>query len=499
MAKKVFLRVEELTKIFVGVTAVEKANINFYSGEVRGLIGENGSGKSTITSMIAGINKPDGGKIYLDQSEYLPHDQLDANGHGIAILLQEMNTIEGLSIAENIFIGREKMFMRGGIINKKKMNSQTNALLKQYEMQGVDAADDISTLSFEDRKIVEIIKAMTIDPQLLIVDETTTALSQKGRDVLYQLMDRMRKRGKTVIFISHDLQEVLEKCDTITVLRDGKVVGEVENDGTVTENQLKLMMVGRELEHKYYREDYDNKDFSEVVLSVNGICLEKNSKEITFDLHKGEILGIGGLTASGMHELGKVLYGTYHPVSGNVECKGKKITGIDAALKSGVAYISKNRDKESLMLLAGIKDNICLPSLDKLKKHGRIAKKDEEEFATLGAQTLDVKMAGLDQYVLFLSGGNKQKVALATWVNYGPDVMILDCPTRGIDVKVKAAIYRLMEKLTGNGISIIMISEELPELLGMSDRILIMNEKGISKEFKRSRDLSEETVIEYII
>lgn len=500
MEKEIIFQTEKLSKHFIETIAVDQASMTFYKGEVRGLIGENGSGKSTVTSMIAGINKPTSGAMLYKDAPYMPQDQIEANRAGVAILVQEMNTLPGLSVAENIFLGQEKQFEKNGFLNKRKMNQAAGALLEQYKMGGIDPAADITALSFEDRKIIEIIKAMNISPEIFIIDETTTALSQKGRDMLYEIMDRLRERGGTIIFISHDLQEVIEKCDTISVLRDGKVVGEVDNDNTLTEDSLKRMMVGRELEHKYYREDYGKEISGEVVLEAQDINLAGGLQDVSFQLHKGEILGIGGLTSSGMHELGKILYGAVKPDSGEVTCQGKRIANISHALKEGMAYISKNRDQESLMLLASIRENICLPSLDRLKDTGGVIKqKRENGFAENYADKLDVKRSGIDQYVFFLSGGNKQKVALATWISFNPRVMILDCPTRGIDVKVKAAIYRLMEELTEEGISIIMISEELLELLGMCDRIIILNSGRITAEFDRTPDLSEEAVIQYII
>lgn len=498
MGKDIVFRVENLCKTYVTTKAVSDATIEFYKGEVRGLIGENGSGKSTVSSMIMGINKPDSGKMLFEGRDFLPGSMTEANDAGVAILMQEMNTIPLLTVAENIFIGKEQEFKKGGVINKREMNRQAQALLKKYGMGEVDASMDIGQLSFEDRKIIEIIKAMNTNPKILIVDETTTALSQKGRDMLYKIMEDMKAEGKTIIFISHDLQEVIDKCDTVTVLRDGVVVHNIEIDETTDENQLKLMMVGRELQHKYYREDYDKVVSDEVVLEVENVCVPKILNNVNFKLHKGEILGIGGLTSSGMHELGKVLYGAKKAKSGQIVRNGKKITNIRSALRSGVAYISKNRDQESLMLIASIKDNIGLPSLKKMGK-GLLTNKKIEAFAKIGTDKLDVKMSGLDQFVLFLSGGNKQKVALATWICFEPDVMVLDCPTRGIDVKVKAAIYQLIEDLTKQGMSIIMISEELVELIGMSDRILILNNGEIKGEFNRSRDLSEEMIIEYLI
>lgn len=497
MEKEVIFRVENLCKSFGITKAVQHADINFCKGEVHALIGENGSGKSTVSSMMMGINKPDDGVMYYRGEKFLPGSITEANDAGIAILMQEMNTLDFLSIAENIYLGREKEFTNAGILNKRAMNAAAQRLLEQYGLGDLNAAADIGIMSFEDRKIIEIIKAMNTNPQILIVDETTTALSAKGRNFLYRIMEQMRDEGKTIVFISHDLSEIIDKSDSVTVLRDGVVVHELELDESIDEDKLKLLMIGRELESKYYREDYDKPISEEVVLKVNQVSVTGELKDISFELHRGEVLGVGGLTSSGMHELGKVLYGSKKITSGSIECNGVSVKNIASALKAGIAYTSKNRDQESLMIVGPIRENICLPSLRKMR--GLITKKKLDAFAVEGTNKLDVKMTGLDQYVLYLSGGNKQKVVLATWICYQPNIMVLDCPTRGIDVKVKAAIYRLIEDLTRDGISIIMISEELVELIGMSDRILILNNGEISGEFMRSRSLSEEMLIGHLI
>lgn len=500
MKKEVFFKTEGLCKTFITTKAVDDVTIEIYKGEVRGLIGENGSGKSTLSSMISGILKHDKGKMIIKGKDYLPKNQIDANKSGVSIIVQEMSTIEGLTVAENIFLGNEKEFVSNGITNKKKMNEKAKMLLEEYNVSNIDTGVDVSFLSFEDRKMIELVKSVYFNPQIFIVDETTTALSQKGRKKLFEIIKGLKDKGSSIIFITHDLKELIEICDTITVLRDGKVIDTIVNEN-ITEDILKKMMVGRELEGKYYRDDYTEHIMNEPVLEVRNVVIPGELKDINFDLYKGEILGIGGLTNSGMHELGKVAFGALTPESGHVKLvkSGKIIRNIREAIANGVGYVSKNRDQEALMLLASIKDNICLPSLNNLSKLFHIALGKEKKYASDGAEKLNVKMSSVEQFTLFLSGGNKQKVVLAKWLSRDSDILILDCPTRGIDVMVKASIYDLMQKLKESGKSIIMISEEILELIGMCDRIIILKNGEITSEIRRDRDLSEEAIIKYMI
>jgi ABC-type sugar transport system ATPase subunit len=500
MKKEVLFKTEGLTKTFLSTKAVQDVSIEIYKGEVRGLIGENGSGKSTLSSMISGILQPDAGKMFMNGSEYSPKNQIDAKQNGVSIILQEMSTIEGITVTENIFLGNETEFTFKGMINKRKMNEKAKAILDDYNITHIDPSDDVAFYSFEDRKMIELVRSIHFNPKLFIVDETTTALSQKERKRLLDIIKELRDKGTSILLITHDLQELLEMCDTITVLKDGQLVDTIENVN-IHEDLLKKMMVGRELEGKYYREDYTPALQSEAVLKIRNIEIPGILRDINFDLYKGEILGIGGLTDSGMHELGKVLFGAVKANGGSVKLtkNGKNVGSIGEAIAGGIGYASKNRDQEALMLSASIKDNICLPSLDQLQQGVHISGDKEKKMASEGAEKLNVKMSSIEQYVMYLSGGNKQKVVLAKWLSRGSDILILDAPTRGIDVMVKASIYSLMKNITDSGKSIIMISEEMQELIGMCDRILIVKNGELSAEFERSKDLTEEEIINHMI
>lgn len=479
-----------------GIThAVNHVSLTVGRGEIRGLIGENGSGKSTFCSMLCGIHTIDSGHFALGGKPLKIRNQVEANRAGISIIVQETGTLSGLSVAENIFLGNEDSFIKFGVKNTAAMNREAQRLLDAYGFEHIQASLMIDHYHFEDRKLIELVKATYFNPQVVIVDETTTALSQYGREELYKLMHAIKEEGRTVIFISHDLAEVLEHSDTISVLRDGELIDTVVC-GDVTEDMLKRLMVGRELGSGYYRTDYDEPCSDDVVLTAKDISVPHQIHDISFSLRKGEILGFGGLSECGMHEVGKAVFGASYDRKGTVTlADGTGIDSIPGAISHSIAYASKDRDNESLVINDSIRDNIILPSMDKLAGRGLLRHGQLNRFAKKHAENMNVKMTGIDQFVSDLSGGNKQKVVLARWLGRASDILVLDSPTRGIDVKVKADVYALMDKLRLTGKSIIMISEEIQELLGMCDRILIMKDGVINAEFFRSPALCEEDII----
>ena len=495
MEKKTLLVAENIDKKFDITHAVDNVSLTIDAGEIRGLIGENGSGKSTFSQMLCGIYTIGGGTFTLDGKELHVHNQVEANNEGVAIIVQEMGTLSGLTVAENIFLGHEEPFMNGVVKNSAAMNKEAQRLLNEYGFGRINAAAMIDQYNFEDRKLVEIVKATYFKPKILVVDETTTALSQNGRLELYKIMDAVRADGRSVIFISHDLGEVLERTDTVTVLRDGEYIDTV-NTKDVTEDDLKRLMVGREIGNAYYRTDYGTKVSKEVVLTIKNVTVPHQIYDVSFELHRGEILGFGGLSECGMHEVGKAIFGASWDREGSVTlADGTEINSIPTAIKHSIAYASKDRDNESIIINESIRNNIVLPSIDDLANHKLLSGRKLTKFAEKHAETMQTKMASVHQFISDLSGGNKQKVVLARWLGKGSDILVLDSPTRGIDVKVKQAIYALMQELKADGKSIIMISEEIPELLGMSDRIFIMKDGKINGEFLRSKELDENDLI----
>lgn len=463
------------------------------------VIGENGSGKSTLTSCLTGIYQKDSGKFILEGKEITATNQVEANHQGVAIIVQEIGTFSGLTVAENIFLGNEDKFTKHGIKNTAAMNKQAQEYLDSYGFNYIDATKVIDDYNFEDRKLVEIVKATYFNPKVLVVDEATTALGQKGREELFKVMHKVRDTGNCVIFISHDIEEVIEQADNISVLRDGVKIGSITK-AEATPDKLKALMVGREIGDNYYRTDYGEEISKEIVLSAKNVTVKGQIEDLNLELHKGEILGIGGLSECGMHEVGKALFGASYFRQGTVTLgDGTPINSIPDAIKHSIAYASKDRDNESLVINDTIGNNICLPSLENLKTHGMIRGKSMKEFANKYAKQMSTKMTGVDQFVSALSGGNKQKVVLARWVGKDSDLIILDSPTRGIDVKVKADIYAMMNDMRKSGKSIIMISEEIMELLGMADRILIMKDGKINGEFLRSPELKDTDLIDNMI
>ena len=491
------MRATDIDKQFGITHAVDHVSIDFYHNEIHALIGENGSGKSTFTNMLTGIYSLGGGTFTLDGQEVHAKNQVDANRHGIAIIVQEMGTLSGLTVAENIFLGEEDPFISHGVKNTAAMNKKAQELLDSYGFGRIRANAIIDTYNFEDRKLVEIVKSTYFDPKILVVDETTTALNHSGRVELFKHMRRLRDLGSCVIFISHDLDEVLEMSDRISVLRDGEYIDSVDAKD-VTTDDLKKLMVGRELGEHYYRTDYGEKIPEEVALKVENVSVGNEIHNVSFELHKGEILGIGGLSECGMHEVGKACFGASFDRTGSVTlADGTQINDINTAINHSIAYASKDRDNESLLINDSIMDNVTLPSMRDMGKVLSIKKL--HEFADKYAKEMSTKMVNVDQFVSELSGGNKQKVVLARWIGKGSDILILDSPTRGIDIKVKADIYALMDKMRKEGKSILMISEELPELMGMSDRILIMKDGEISGEFLRDPEITDTVLIEKMI
>lgn len=496
---EVILKLEGMVKNFGPTKAVRNVSMELHRGQVLALIGENGSGKSTLMSMVTGALKKDAGVMIYQGKEYAPKSIIDAGAQGICILIQELGTINGLTVAENIFLGKEEHFKKGISISRGAMNKAAARLLERVGASYIDPAEPVENLSFEDRKLAEVCRALYNDPEILIVDETTTALSHKGREKIYSIIESLKKQDKAVVFISHDLQEVQKVCDSAFILRDGDYIDTLYGD-EVTPDRMRQKMIGRDLTGSYYR---DEKVFStdEVMLEARNIHYGNRLTDINFKLYRGEILGLGGLTECGMHELCKVLFGAIRPDRGEVVLteKGVTIDSPEQAIRNHMAYMPKDRDQESLFLMTSIKDNITVVSLDNLKKHGMIRPSDEKKLAGRMAEKLSVKMQNVEQLAKELSGGNKQKVVVAKWLANDSEILIVDCPTRGIDIGVKAAIYHLMEDLIAEGKSIIMVSEEIPELLGMSDRILIMKDGVINGQFNRDETITEQMLIEKVI
>jgi|AGTN01.1.fsa_nt_gi ABC-type sugar transport system, ATPase component len=500
MEDQLLLSAKKICKAFGPTRALIDVDMEIRRGEIRGLIGENGSGKSTLASIIAGAQLADSGSFELKGKPFAPKNMVDAQNHGVSMIIQEMGTIPGITVASNIFTGRLEEFSKYGFINLKAVNKRAADVLHGIGVDDIRPETLINKLNFEERKIVEIARAMVASPDLLIIDETTTALAQRGRGILYELISRLHAENKAVLFISHDLDELMTVCNKITVLRDGLVIDTLDKD-RISVEKMRTLMVGRELTGSYFRGDYDGSYDDEVVLEARQIT-SGILENFDLELHKGEILGIGGLSDCGMHELGRVLFGIDKPITGSVTLRraNRTVRNPEVAIRNNMAYVSKERDREAIILGASIKENVVLPSLRQMSRTmGLITKRSENEMTKKQIETLSIKCRDGRQLCKELSGGNKQKVVFSKWLAKRSDILILDCPTRGIDVGVKAAMYHLMTELKAQGKSIVMISEELLELIGMSDRILVIKDGRIQAELRRSQDLSEKQIIQYII
>jgi ribose transport system ATP-binding protein len=484
-------------KAFGPTIALKDVDFELHRGEIRGLIGENGSGKSTIMSIASGMQPATSGEMFFKGEPWKPKSMLEGQRGGIAMILQESNTIPRVTVAENLFAGREKEFSKFGFINMKKMYDKADGVLEKFGITQFRGKTKIDSLSFETRKLIEIIRAMEKDPDILVVDETTTALSFDGREILYKIIKDMAAKDKAVVFISHDLDEIMDKCTHVTVLRDGDIIDTLEKS-QFDAKKISTLMVGRDIGDAYYREDYEATHLDEVGLEFKDVCYQ-GIKDFNLTLHKGEIVGIGGLSDCGMHTIGHLAFGVRKPSKGSITRDGKLVKSPTKAIDMGIGYISKNRDTEALILNAPIKSNIILPSLDRISKFLFVRPSTEAEIVDNEIKNLSIKCHSPNTYVSKLSGGNKQKVSFAKWTANKSDVIIMDCPTRGVDVAVKQAMYKIINDMKKEGKAILLISEEMTELIGMSDRLLIMNNFKVVKEFERSKDLKETDIIEYML
>lgn len=501
MAHETIFETGELHKVFGPTVALQRVDLSIRRGEIVGLVGENGSGKSTVMSIAAGMQPPTSGEMRFLSKPWRPGSMVEAQRAGLSMILQEASTIGGVSVSQNLFAGREDEFARAGLVSMRRMHLAADALLDNFSIRNIRGRTPIDALSFEDRKLVEIVRCVSEHTQMLVVDETTTALSHEGRDVLYRLIHRMAAENKAVVFISHDIDEVREHCDALLVLRDGEVTGALDKAALLAPDAartIRRLMVGREIGERYYREDYDADRRDTVALELRDLCFGP-IRHFNLRLHAGEIVGLGGLSGCGMHEIGRLAYGIERPDAGKVLRGGVEIRDCLGAIENGIGYISKNRDSEAIILNASIQENIVLPSLRALSRRTLIKPSAERAMADGQIEAFRIKCGGGAEWVSTLSGGNKQKVSFAKWTAKGAEVLIMDCPTRGVDVGVKQSMYALIERMKREGKAILMVSEELPELIGMADRLIVMKDFRVTKEFPRSPTLTEADVIEHMI
>lgn len=490
---KEILKMENISKSFPGVKALDDVNFTVYENEVMALLGENGAGKSTLMKILSGVYTKDEGKIILEGEEVDITSPRDATSKGIAIIHQELNLVPYLTVYENIFLGREMKSPYGGLY-KKEMIKQSREILERLKVN-ISPTTTVNYLSIAQQQMVEIAKALSLNAKIIIMDEPTDTLTDNEVSSLFQIIRELKKQGKGLVYISHRIKEVFEVCDKLTVLRDGQFVGE-RNVSEVDEGEIIRLMVGRTLDEQF---PYIKTDYDEEVLKVENLNNEY-VKDLSFTLKKGEILGISGLVGAGRTELAKTLYGFYKKDTGKIILNGEELNlnSPKEALDKGIVYVSEDRKSDGLILIMDVKSNITISALEKFKTFLGLDKKKEYEVAEEYKEKINIKTPSLYQQVKNLSGGNQQKVAIAKSLLTDPKVLILDEPTRGVDVGAKREIYDLLNEIKKEGRSIIMISSEMPEILGMSDRILVMHEGELKGELNRE-EATQEKIMSYIV
>jgi ABC-type sugar transport system ATPase subunit len=486
----IVLRMENITKTFPGVVALDDVSIDLKKGEVLGILGENGAGKSTLIKILAGNYIKDSGNIYVDDEKFEIKGTAEAMASGIRVIYQELNTLNNLTVTENIFIGEQIVKGPFKIIDWKAMVKKAHELLNILNVK-LDPNAVIGDLSISEKQIVEIAKAISKEAKILVMDEPTAALSADETQSLFSIINTLKAKGVAIIYISHRLKEIFEITDRVTVLRDGKKVGTLKTKDTDA-NKLVQMMVGRDIKDMYPKKEVEIGDY---VMEVKNLKAD-GFEDISFKLRKGEILGIFGLLGAGRTSLVKALFGANKIRNGQILINGKEasIKSPSAARDKRVGLVPLDRKAEGLALIMGVKENITLANIADLGKSFLIDKKNERQKAGKWVDEIGIRTPSVDQEVNSLSGGNQQKVVLAKWLESGSQIIILNEPTRGVDVGAKIEIYKLIEDLCERGSSIIMISSELPEILSIADRIITMNKGRFTGQYLRN-EASEEKLL----
>ncbi|MCK6264595.1 sugar ABC transporter ATP-binding protein [Vibrio sp. ZSDE26] len=487
------LTMSGISKAFTGVQALKDVNFQLRAGEVHALMGENGAGKSTLMKVLIGVHKADEGHITYQGNSIEYSSVLDAQKAGISMIFQELNLIPHLSVAENIFFAREPL--KHGLVDYKTMRHEASKLLDMFDID-VKPTDIVNTLSVAKQQMVEIAKSLSFDVEILIMDEPTSALTDKEIDALFVLVEKLKSRGVAIVYISHRMDELKRICDHITIFRDGQYVSN-HRFNEISMDDIIAKMVGRTLDNHFPEKKAAVTD--EMILSAMNVTRFGVFKPLNFDLRKGEILAITGLVGAKRTELARALFGADRLSDGELFVHGEKktIKTPSDAIKAGVAYLSEDRKLNGVAVKMSIRENTTMASMDKVSSRlGIISTKSETEAAKQYIDKMAIKTPTVEQIVGNLSGGNQQKVVIGKWLFRDAKVMIFDEPTRGIDVGAKYAIYELLDELACQGVGVIMISSELPEVLGMSDRVIVMKE-GEMTAMLNTADTSQEEIMQY--
>ena len=485
MNRDIILTLKGITKEFPGVKALDDVTINVERGTIHGLVGENGAGKSTLIKVLAGIYHPEAGEIILEGKSRKFSSPIEARAAGISVVHQEIKLAEPLSVAENMFLGN--VMMKGRLVDWKGMRQRAREIVDDLGMD-IDVNAQVSSLTVAKKQIVEIMHAINNNSRILVMDEPSAVLTNRELDVMFRIVRQLREKGITIIYISHRLDEVFDLCDNVSVLRDGRHIDTLPIE-QITRQGLINMMVGREMGQEYPKEPGNiGKTILEVKNLSRGIL-----KDISFEVKAGEVFGISGLVGAGRTELARAILGIDKPESGEVFVRGKKVNyrRFSDAIRDGLGLIPEDRKLQGLVQIMTVERNTTLVNLPRISPGGVLRKGLEKQYAEEYAQKLRVMTPSMDTEVQYLSGGNQQKVVVAKWLFREAEILFLDEPTRGIDVGAKSEIYRLINEMVKEGRTVIMISSEMPELLGMCDRIMIMHEGRKMGELTREEATQE--------
>ena len=490
------IKLKNISKKFPGVQALDDVDFFLKSNEVHALVGENGAGKSTLMKIIAGIQKPDTGTITLNGENVEFNSPREAQNNGISIVHQEADLFPSLTVAENVFANElpTKGFLK--TVDFKKIQNQTNDLLKKFGHPEINSKDIVSTLSVGQRQIVEIIKALSLNSNIIIFDEPTAVLTPSETEILFSIIDDLKKNNIAIAYISHRLEEIGKISDYVSVLKDGKLMATKETKDINPSEMIKLM-VGRELKDIFDEEDRDVSN-NEILLDVKNFKNSEYFDDISFNIKKGEIVGFSGLIGAGRTELALTLFGYYQSDSGKVILDGKEIniSNPTEAIDAGIVYVSEERREKGLFTEMTVRNNLISPNLEEVNNNGILNKTKISQLTKSTIDQLNIKTNDDETYVLKLSGGNQQKIALGKWLPKNPKLLIIDEPTRGVDVGAKQEVYKILRKLSKQGTSIMLISSELPEIIGMCDRTIVMQSGKINGEILK-QDFSEELILKY--
>lgn len=488
------LVMKNIKKSFPGVQALRGVDLSIRAGEVHALIGENGAGKSTLMKILSGVYAMDEGEVFWEGRKTEISSTARATELGISIIFQELNQLPNLSVAENIFMGREKRARRF-FLNSRETCSEARKFLDDVGLD-VDEHTLCKDLSIAQSQMVEIAKALSVNAKLIVMDEPTSSLTEREITLLFGLIRKLREQGVAVVFISHKLEEIFEISDRITVLRDGEYIGTIDTE-QCSEDMLIQMMVGRSLTGFYPKRKVP---IGEVVLKVEHLSAGKSVRDVSFYVRAGEILGFAGLVGAGRSETMRAVFGVDPMESGRISVNGVSLShhSPSDAIRGGIGLVPEDRKLQGLILKMTVRENTTLANMEATRERGFVSRRLEERITREYTQKLDIKTPGTEQRVVNLSGGNQQKVVIAKWLATGSRVLILDSPTRGIDVGAKKEIHELMGELAGQGAAIIMVSSELPEILGMCDRIIVMHEGSIRGELMRE-EATQEKIMEIIL